>query len=124
MIDWDFAGPVDPRFELAHVCWLNARLHDDTVAENEGLPSPVERARHLRAIVEGYGMPKRGRRDLVRQMIEVAILESAAEADIADIRLETAAKDLADQVPWAIAWRARAAAWMIRNRPVLENALI
>jgi hypothetical protein len=39
LIDWEWAGPVDPRIELAEVCWANAGLHDDIVAEREGLPS-------------------------------------------------------------------------------------
>jgi thiamine kinase-like enzyme len=38
LIDWEFAGPVDPLVELAQACWLNAKLHDDIVAEREGLP--------------------------------------------------------------------------------------
>lgn len=29
LIDWEFAGPVDPLVELAQACWLNAKLHDD-----------------------------------------------------------------------------------------------
>jgi hypothetical protein len=55
LIDWDRAGPVDPLTELAQGCWLNAKLHDDVVAVRYGLPSVEERARHVRAIVDGYG---------------------------------------------------------------------
>jgi aminoglycoside phosphotransferase (APT) family kinase protein len=33
LIDSDRAGPVDPLVELAQACWLNAKLHDDLVAE-------------------------------------------------------------------------------------------
>ena len=38
LIDWETAGPVDPLVELAQVAWLNAKLHDDVVADIEGLP--------------------------------------------------------------------------------------
>ena len=47
LIDWEFAGPVDPLVELAQLCWLSAKLHDDIVAELEGLPPLAERARQL-----------------------------------------------------------------------------
>jgi hypothetical protein len=57
LIDWDRAGPVDPMVELAHACWLNAKLHDDLVAEMEGLPALDVRAAQLRAIVDAYGLP-------------------------------------------------------------------
>ena len=123
IIDWDFAGPVDPVWELAHVCWLNAKLHDDIVAEIEGLPPAGERAIQLRAIVDGYGLAARQRTDFVQRLIEVAVMETAAEGDMANIGPDTKPASLADDVPWALAWRARAAAWMIRNRAILEEAL-
>jgi Ser/Thr protein kinase RdoA (MazF antagonist) len=59
LIDWEFAGPVDPLVELAQLCWLNAKLHDDIVAEIEGLPPLAERTRQLAAIADGYGQPDR-----------------------------------------------------------------
>lgn len=33
LIDWEYAGPVDPMAELARVCWLFPQLHDDDVAD-------------------------------------------------------------------------------------------
>jgi hypothetical protein len=47
---WTAAEPVDPLVELAQTCWLNAKLHDDIVAEREGPPPLADRARQLRAI--------------------------------------------------------------------------
>jgi len=44
LIDWETAGPVDPLVELAQLCWLNAKLHDDIVADLEGLPPAADRA--------------------------------------------------------------------------------
>jgi aminoglycoside phosphotransferase (APT) family kinase protein len=72
LIDWEFAGPVDPLVELAQAAWLNAKLHDDLVAQ------------------------------------------------IAGITPETTAHPVA---LWAMAWRARAGAWIVRNRRPLSNAL-
>ncbi len=122
-IDWDFAGPVDPVWELAYVCWLNAKLHDDIVAEREGLPSAEDRAIQLRVIVDGYGLAAHQRSDLVQKAIELAVMETAAESDMARIGPDTRPASLAQVVPWALAWRARAATWMIRNRAILEEAL-
>lgn len=119
LIDWDFSGPVDPMVDLAQTCWLNAKLHSDDVAEREGLPPLAERARHLRAVADGYGLTARERAELVPLMIEFAVHSAAAEADEFNIGPDTkSASGL-----WGIAWRSRAASWMIRNRLVLENAL-
>ena len=123
-IDWDYAGPVDAHWELAEVAWLNAQLHDDDVAERNGLGSPAERARQLALIVDGYGLDRAGRAGLVDRMVEFAI--RSARQEVIDHGVGPAtASPTADGFPvlWAIAWRARAAAWMIDNRGTLESAL-
>jgi hypothetical protein len=119
-IDWETAGPVDPLVELAQLAWLNAKLHDDIVAEIEHLPPAADRARQLAAIVDAYGLTAAQRRGFVSQIIEFAIVDTAWEADDAAIAPETTAHPI---TLWAMAWRARSAAWMIRNRRTLENAL-
>jgi len=123
LIDWEYAGPVDPLVELAEACWLNAKLHDDYVAEREGLPPLTERARQLRAIVDAYGVTRAQRRGFVDRIIEVAVSAVAAEADMAGVGPETPLETLDPQVPWAMAWRARAAAWLFRHRRTLQSAL-
>jgi len=55
------------------------------------------------------------------QMIEFAICDAAWEADDAALAPETIAHPVA---LWAMAWRARSAAWMIRHRRILETALM
>ena len=121
LIDWETAGPVDPLVELAQLSWLNAKLHDDIVAGLEQLPPVAERARQVAAIVDAYGLTAAQRRRFVDQMIQFAICDTAWEADDAAITPETTGHPVA---LWAMAWRARSAAWMIRNRRTLEAALI
>jgi Ser/Thr protein kinase RdoA (MazF antagonist) len=58
--------------------------------------------------------------DIVARMIELAICDAAGEADDAAVTPETTAHPVA---LWAMAWRARSAAWMIRHRRILETAL-
>jgi hypothetical protein len=120
LIDWETAGPVDPLVELAQLCWLNAKLHDDIVAQREHLPPLAERARQLAAMVDAYGLTVRQRRGFFDRVIEFAICDAAWEADDAAITPETATHPVA---LWAMAWRARSAAWMIRHRRTLEAAL-
>ena len=120
LIDWETAGPVDPLVELAQLAWLNAKLHDNMVAEREHLPPLADRARQLAVIVDAYGLPARQRRGFLNQIIEFAICDTAWEADDADITSETTTHPIA---LWAMAWRARSAAWMIRHRSALETAL-
>jgi aminoglycoside phosphotransferase (APT) family kinase protein len=118
--DWATAGPTDRLDEIAATAWLNAQLHDDDIAERQRLPSAGKRAAQLRHFADGYRLPAADRRVLVTAMIEYAIRDSAAEAIQAAVTPET---DDCDAL-WAVAWRARSAAWMVRHRPLLENALI
>ena len=119
-IDWETAGPVDPMVELAQLAWLNAKLHDDIVAEIEHLPPLAERARQLGTIADAYGLTAERRRDLLDRIIEFAITDTAWEADDAKVTPETTSHPIA---LWAMAWRARSAAWMIRHRRTLEAGL-
>ncbi len=119
-IDWETAGPVDPIVELAQLAWLNAKLHDDIVARIEHLPPLADRARQLAAIADAYGLTARQRRGLLDQIIEFAIVDAAWEADDAHVTPDTTSHPVA---LWAMAWRARSAAWMIRNRRTIETAL-
>lgn len=57
LVDWEYAGPVDRITELAYAVWLNAQLHDDDVAELQGLPGARARARQAHSILDGYGLP-------------------------------------------------------------------
>ncbi|TVZ05784.1 aminoglycoside phosphotransferase family protein [Trebonia kvetii] len=118
-IDWVTAGPADPLAEIAATGWLNAQLHDDDIAERQALPDARARAAQLRRFADGYRLTAAGRRGLVTAMIEYAIRDSAAEAAQAGVTPEAGDCDAL----WAIAWRARSAAWMVRHRALLENAL-
>jgi hypothetical protein len=48
------------------------------------------------------------------------VSETAWEADEAGVTPELTSHPMA---LWAMAWRARAAAWLLRNRRAFENAL-
>ena len=54
----------------------------------------------------------------VTKMIEYAIRDCAAEA----IQAQVTPAQGDSTALWAIAWRARSAAWMIRHRHLLEHA--
>jgi aminoglycoside phosphotransferase (APT) family kinase protein len=118
-IDWTLAGPVDPIDEVAATAWWNAQLHDDDVAERNGLPDAASRAHQLALFLDGYRLPAGDRPGLVTRMIEIAIRDCADEAVRAHVTPGSA-----DPAPlWALAWRARSASWMIRHRTLLERAI-
>ncbi len=123
-IDWDFAGPVDAMWELAEVAWLNAQLHDDDVAVRHNLPDTASRARQLGLIVDGYGVSRESRHGFVDRMIEFAIRSARQEAQEHAVGPGTASP-APDGYPtlWGVAWRARAAAWLLDHRALLESAL-
>jgi hypothetical protein len=117
LVDWEYAGPVDPLYELARTCWLFAQLHDDDIAELWGLPEAAVRARQVRLLADAYGLASEERHGLLDQIITVAVCEAAQEAIDAKVTSESVGS------LWGIAWRTRAAAWMLRNRPILERAM-
>ena len=113
LIDWEVAGPVDPIFELAQTCWLNAQLHDDDVAERQGLPSADVRARQVRGILDGYGLSRSRRVGFVNKMIEFAVHDAADVAIEKDVTPE-----MRDPTPlWEITWKVRSA--RVRSCPHL-----
>ncbi len=117
LIDWEFAGPIDPIIELARVCWLFPQLHDDDVAKNVGLPPLETRMGQLRLLVDAYELPQTKRHGLFEKILEVAVCETANDAVEMNVTPST------EGLLWGLAWRARAAAWMLRNRRSIENAL-
>ncbi len=125
LIDFEFAGPVDAIWDLAQAAWLNAQLHDDDVAELNGLPDAGTRARQLKLILDGYGLPSRERLDFVAKMITFAVHDARAEAVQAGVTPDTASAVDAGRYPfaWGIAWRVRSASWMLTNRSLLERAI-
>jgi hypothetical protein len=96
-------------------------LHDDIVAELEGLPPLAERARQLATIVDSYGLTAAERAGFFGTIVEFVISDVASEADDAGVTREMTSHPMA---LWAMAWRARSAAWIIRNRRTLESAII
>lgn len=118
-IDWEYTGPVEPMVELAQVCWLNAKLHGDEVAGRENLPPLHERAKHLNAILDGYELEKPRRDGFVDRMVQFAACDAAEQADEANVTAETTDPEAL----WGLAWRSRAAAWMVRNRRYLQSAI-
>lgn len=123
LIDFEQAGPVDPLVELAQLCWLNAHLFDDDLADRLALPPLTVRAKNLRLISDGYCLPAAGSAQLVETMITLAISDTANEAIQARATPDTNPTTVPPDTLWAMAWRARSAAWMLRNRGGLEGAL-
>ena len=123
-IDWDNAGPVDAIWELAQVGWLNAQLHDDDVASLNDLRSPDGRARQLALILDGYQLECSARVGFVEKLIEFAIRSAREEAVNYDVGPDTQSP-APDRFPilWGVTWRARAAAWILDHRQLLDAAL-
>ena len=124
-IDWEFAGPVDRLWELAETVWLNAQLVDDDIAEMQGLPDAVTRARQARAIVDGYGLARAARDLLVDRLCDIAIHGARHEAIAGGVTIDTTTAIASNGYPilWSITWRARSASWIARNRTMIRRAV-
>ncbi len=60
-LDWDLASPAPPAWDLAQAAWQFAPLSDDAGCARNGWSSPPDRARRLRVLCDGYGLPDRER---------------------------------------------------------------
>lgn len=125
LIDWEYAGPVDARWELAHAMWLNAQLVDDDIATEHGMPDAAGRAAQAAMIADGYGLVRAERAGMTERIIEFAVRSAAAEAVMANVTVTNTSGDPVGDYPllWAVAWRARSAAWLIRHHSILDAAL-
>jgi hypothetical protein len=120
LIDWETAGPVDPLVELAQAAWLNAHLVGDQVADLHGLGSVADRARRLRLLVDGYGLPRAQREVLLDRVVEVAVADAHVQAVEGGVTPTSI-----DPTPlWAVAWRTASADWVLRHRRTLSAALL
>lgn len=119
-IDWSLAGPTDRLEELAASGWWNARLgFGDDLDAGDDRQVAAGRAAQLRAFLDGYELPAADRAGLVTRMIELAIRDCAALAEIKQIT-----PDSTDSTTlWILAWQTRSAAWMLRHRSMLERAI-
>lgn len=117
LVDWEYAGPLDPMTELARVLWLFPQLHDDDVARMQGLPSPERRAAQLRILCEGYELGRTERAGMLDRIIEVIVCETAHEA------IDSALSPQSEGNLWGFAWRTRSLYWIFRHRRLLETAL-
>jgi hypothetical protein len=86
------------------------------------------------SFVDGYGLSRRQRARLVEDMIEVAVgtaAQEAVDAGVSPNATRPAAMGLlgggsplqGHELLWAMTWRTRSAAWMLRHRRTLAHAL-
>jgi GNAT superfamily N-acetyltransferase len=118
-IDFDFAGPIDPRLEVAMTAQSSCNLYSDDIIEMHGLEPLHFRLRQYRAFVDGYGLTGADREGLVDLMVENFVRTMESDSLEANVTPETKESDAL----WGLAWQARTAAWLLRNRTTLEDAL-
>jgi hypothetical protein len=119
IINWEYAGPTSRLNELSVTGWYTAHLHDDDVAELEGLPDAETRITWLKNFLDGYRLPRSERRGLVTRMIEFAVRDTAGFARSRKITPES--KD--PEPLWLLSWQIRAADWLLRHRSQIENSI-
>ncbi len=60
-LDWDLAAPGPPVWDVAHAAWQFVPLSDDRGCARHGWARPPDRARRLRILCDGYGLPREDR---------------------------------------------------------------
>ena len=120
-LDWDLASPAPPAWDLAQAAWQFVPLSGDAGCAREGWSSPPDRARRLRILCDGYGLPDREREGfsrLVASRMETAasgIENLAAGGSPAHERL------VSEGIPALVR---EDKAWVERNAGWLDAALV
>ena len=60
-LDGDLASPAPPAWDVAQAAWQFVPLSGDAGCIRDGWASPPDRARRLRVLCDGYGLPERDR---------------------------------------------------------------
>jgi hypothetical protein len=113
-------GPCDPVDEVAVTAWYCAQLFDDDVAERVGLPPAATRANWFRSFLDGYGLPRAARADLVDHILRFVITDNGWYA-----RTQGFTRESRDgEGLWTLAWQSRAALWTLEHRGLLTRAAL
>lgn len=113
LLDFDFAGPADPRYDVAYALEYVAPFRPDADAVRWlGFATPPDRRRRIEVFAEEYGLPDTG--GLVDAVIDRQRLDAVHVAALAArglepqrTRVENGGLDeLADRVRWSRANRA------------------
>lgn len=56
ILDWDFAGPARPVWDLAYAAWTFTPLHHPELARSSGAPDISEAPRRLWMLIDAYGL--------------------------------------------------------------------
>ncbi len=83
-IDWDYAAPAPPVWDVACAAWSFVPLEDDGFCRRYGYPSE-SRGPRLRLLCDSYGLDDQGRRTLLdtvraREMAMYETVRRGAEA--------------------------------------------
>lgn len=79
-LDWDFAAPAPPAWDVAHAAWQFVPLAGDAACARHGWPSPPDRARRLRTLCDAYGLAESDRPDFAQLVSRrIAVTASGIE---------------------------------------------
>jgi hypothetical protein len=85
LLDWDFAGPAEPVWDLAYTAWTFVPLHYPELARSAGAPDLAEAPRRLRLLLDAYRLDERGTfLDVVLACVEARASVFALRADEGD----------------------------------------
>jgi hypothetical protein len=120
LIGWELAGPVRPIDEVAVTAWYCVQLFDDDLAAQIGLPDARTRAGWYKTFLDGYGLARSARADLIDRILRFAIRDNGWFARVQGFTREsTDAEGL-----WTLAWQSRAALWTLEHRELLTQTAL
>ncbi|MGX7671515.1 phosphotransferase [Plantactinospora sp. DSM 117369] len=120
LIGWEYSGPVDPVDEIAVTAWYCVQMFDDDIAERIGLPPAATRAEWFRCFLDGYGLARAARADLVERILRFAIIDNGWYARTQGFTRESRN----GEGLWTLAWQSRAALWTLEHRDLLTRAAL
>ena len=121
LLDWDFASPAPPAWDVAHVAWQFVPLTNDAGCARHGWPSPPDHTRRLRTLGDAYGLAGRDRPGFAQLVARrIAVTASGIEG-LADAGNPAYARLVAAGVPTLVRADQR---WVEQHAQRLNAALL
>jgi hypothetical protein len=85
LIDWDFAAPAEPVWDLAYTAWTFTPSHHPDLIGPFGAPDSIQAPHRLRLLLDAYGLhERRSFLDIVLQCVDARASSVARLADEGD----------------------------------------
>ena len=119
-LDWDYAHPAPPLWDVVHAAWQFVPLTDEAGCARHGWPSPPDRFRRLRTFCDAYGLTEEDRLGFVKFAVRRMVTTACGIEALAAARKPAFERLVAAGIPMMIRMEQE---WIERHAEELDAAL-